>query len=668
MAERNYQSQFNSSPENLVDKEVPSTETFPFTKLIPKELRNHLQAAVLVVGAIFIACRSGDDNQAVVSPTFSPETPKVQRMIPTEMAASQPTARSSDTILAAGLVAVGHALGDSRAEAESVPLVPGCQIKSFADYSPGTPLSKITDQIKGGGANPRLWFLEPGSVDFELFDPNSFERSDKRELGPSDEAGFVCVDTATVWERLPESTSTPETTLTDEQLIDTTEAQAAKYFWDRALENGFVRDTEFSPDSSIAATGFGLASLPVMAERYGENVKWTISPAQAEERARQILDNALSYQNQQVDNASQFGKAGFLYHFINADGQRSGESEVSTVDMALFVAGVLTAGQYFGGDIEVKANQLFNNVDWQYFFDLTNDRFYHAWKAGCGSGFGVSAPDGDGCLSNQQWDRPTAEIILINLLALAKDPTNEGFKRSLYAWPRVVRSYGGYDVVNSYFGSLFTYIYAHAFFDFERMGSDNPAGVGSTVQSVNWFENSWNAACANKQFTRDQYLNNIARYNTYGYGWGLSAAYRPDGTYFGDMGAAPAEVDGGVPRHDGTVPPYGAISTFPILDNRPCLNEPVGVNLPLDTLRNYWEKFDRVYMWGLYGPRDSFQVEFLGGFPIIRYSQVKYVGLDVGIEVLMLENHRSSLINNLFMSHPQIKEAVNIQFPNASLQ
>ena len=662
MAERNYQSQFNSSPENLVDKEVPSTETFPFTKLIPKELRNHLQAAVLVVGAIFIACRSGDDNQAVVSPTFSPETPKVQRMIPTEMAASQPTARSSDTILAAGLVAVGHALGDSRAEAESVPLVPGCQIKSFADYSPGTPLSKITDQIKGGGANPRLWFLEPGSVDFELFDPNSFERSDKRELGPSDEAGFVCVDTATVWERLPESTSTPETTLTDEQLIDTTEAQAAKYFWDRALENGFVRDTEFSPDSSIAATGFGLASLPVMAERYGENVKWTISPAQAEERARQILDNALSYQNQQVDNASQFGKAGFLYHFINADGQRSGESEVSTVDMALFVAGVLTAGQYFGGDIEVKANQLFNNVDWQYFFDLTNDRFYHAWKAGCGSGFGVSAPDGDGCLSNQQWDRPTAEIILINLLALAKDPTNEGFKRSLYAWPRVVRSYGGYDVVNSYFGSLFTYTYAQAFFDFEKMGFDNPSGAGSGVQPVNWFENSWNAACANRQFVIDQSVN----FPTYGPNqWGLSASTRVDGSYFGDMGAAPVEVNGGIPIHDGTVPPYGAISTFPILGDRPCYGESPGENHPLDALRNYYENhFDG--LWGQYGLRDSLQTILENGMPETSYSD-RYLGLDIGIEVLMIENWRTGLVNNLFMSHPKIIEAVNIQFPNNTL-
>ena len=56
---------------------------------------------------------------------------------------------------------------EGQAEAETVPLVTGCQIKSFDVYLPGTSLRKITDQIKGGGANPRLWFLEPGRVDFK---------------------------------------------------------------------------------------------------------------------------------------------------------------------------------------------------------------------------------------------------------------------------------------------------------------------------------------------------------------------------------------------------------------------------------------------------------------------------------------------------------------------
>ena len=103
--------------------------------------------------------------------------------------------------------------------------------------------------------------------------------------------------------RTPTPTETPtgEPRLTDEELIDLTEAQASKYLWERVLSNGFVKDSEFSPDVSIAATGFGLAALPVMAERYGQSANWTISPAQAEERARMRLDKALKYQNHQTN-------------------------------------------------------------------------------------------------------------------------------------------------------------------------------------------------------------------------------------------------------------------------------------------------------------------------------------------------------------------------------
>lgn len=452
--------------------------------------------------------------------------------------------------------------------------------------------------------------------------------------------------------------------LSDEELVDKTEAQASRYFWDRALSNGFVRDTEFSQDASIAATGLGLASLAIMAERSGENLNWVITHAQSEERARLVLDSALSYQSQQVTNSLDFGKAGFLYHFIDANGERARASEVSTVDMALFLSGALTAGQYFGGDIQIKANELFNNVNWQYFLDPTNDRFYHAWKSACSPGFDVSASDGDGCLSEGQWDRPTDEILLINLLALAKDPENEAFKRSLYAWPRVARSYSSYDLVNSYFGSLFTYVYAQAFFDFKNMGFDNPAGVGSTVKAVNWLENAWKALCANRQFEIDQATDHPGAYLAYDRDqWGLSAAYRPDdGTYFGDMGAAPVEVDGGNPRHDGTIPAYGAISTFPILGKRPCKGEPEGSNHPMDALRNYFEKhLDG--LWGKYGPKDSFKTEIVDSLPVTAYSSV-YLGINIGIEAIMIENYRSSLVNDLFMSHPQIIRAVKSQFPD----
>ena len=67
-------------------------------------------------------------------------------------------------------------------QTEPISLVPGCQIESLAMYPPGTPLRQITSQITSAGANPRLWFVEPGSADFLLFDPDSEERSAKTHL------------------------------------------------------------------------------------------------------------------------------------------------------------------------------------------------------------------------------------------------------------------------------------------------------------------------------------------------------------------------------------------------------------------------------------------------------------------------------------------------------
>jgi len=165
--------------------------------------------------------------------------------------------------------------------------------------------------------------------------------------------------------------------LSDLELLDRTQAQAAQYFFDQAPTNGFVRDRENWPDSSIAATGFGLAALVVMAERYGSSPEWTVTEGQAEARAQHILDNAVYYQEQQETNPSQYGKAGLLYHWVDEEGRRAPNSEVSTVDMAILLAGALTAGQYFRGDVQTRADELFGNVDWSYFL-AGNDRFHHA--------------------------------------------------------------------------------------------------------------------------------------------------------------------------------------------------------------------------------------------------------------------------------------------------
>src|SRR3990170_7052976 len=83
-------------------------------------------------------------------------------------------------------------------ETETVNLVAGCQIRSLAAYTPGTPVRTITDAIAAEGANPRVWFQVPGSNDFQLYDPRSEERSSKTALEAPDEAAFICLDAQAV--------------------------------------------------------------------------------------------------------------------------------------------------------------------------------------------------------------------------------------------------------------------------------------------------------------------------------------------------------------------------------------------------------------------------------------------------------------------------------------
>lgn len=537
-----------------------------------------------------------------------------------------------------------------------------------------------------GGTNPAsLVVINPGGVVLDtprfysipvqanIFAPGLNYLRLRATTITSSDIGYGRVAPVAVWDRMQlrfAQLSAPA--LTDPQLLNQAESQAARYFWEQAFNsNGFVRDTTNAPKASVAATGFGLAALVVMADRAGSSPEWTVSAGEAQARAQKILDAAVATQNRQLSESGLYGKAGFLYHFVEPDGRRfrnlpfvvgqsQSDIEVSTVDMALLAAGALTAGQYFGGSVQTRANELFAKLDWTYFYNTSSGQFHHAWRPEYVTGFEVSPPDGSGRLSNQTWDRPSDETLLVNLLALASNLSSMNFRKSLYGWLRVTRRYAGYDVVNSYFGSLFTYLFGQCFFDFDAMGPDNPAGVGSSVQTVDWFVNAQNAARANRQFA----IDHAVQYPTYDQNqWGLSACYRPDGPpgllYFGDNGANPSEIDGGNARYDGTVPPYGAISTMPLLRSSP--TETLGTNPAFQALRNYYTNHFSG-LWGAYGPRDSFKTRSLGGSNMTAYSPL-YVGIDVGPEALMLENYRSKVLYRAFMHHPKIEQAVVLQFP-----
>jgi hypothetical protein len=376
------------------------------------------------------------------------------------------------------------------------------------------------------------------------------------------------------------------------------------FFWKEANIDkqsrgyGLIRDRAPSnPElSSIASVGFGLTAIAIGAER-----GW-ITKEEARERAEGTLDTLLN-------NAPQ--EHGFLYHFLNmSDASRSGTSEVSIIDTAIALNGAIVAGQYFQGDVAKKAEQLYSRVDWPWFRNPATNQFYMAYSPE--DGFGGA------------WDF-YAEQLMIYLLA-AGSPTHPTDASMFYSFTRDAKPYkDGKPFIHSWFGSLFTYQFSHAWFDFRNK---------KDKEGVDWWQNSVIASQSNLKFAIDQ----AAAYPSLGiHGWGFTASDGPNG-YEGKYGAEPSGYSNDQHFVDGTVPPAGAAGSIVFTPEQ-----------SLTALR-YYKTLPK--LWGTYGFKDAFNLETKPAW----YDE-DVIGIDKGITLLMLENYRSGFVWKQYMSNAHIKQS-----------
>src|SRR6202163_3781000 len=130
--------------------------------------------------------------------------------------------------------------------------------------------------------------------------------------------------------------------------------------------NGLVIDrNEANWPASIAATGLALAAYPVAVER-------GFIPRSA--AGRRTLNTLRFFWNSpQGPEPDATGYKGFYYHFLDMKtGRRAWQCELSTIDTAILLAGMLTAGAYFDADnakeqeIRTLADALYSRADWQW--------------------------------------------------------------------------------------------------------------------------------------------------------------------------------------------------------------------------------------------------------------------------------------------------------------
>jgi len=392
--------------------------------------------------------------------------------------------------------------------------------------------------------------------------------------------------------------------LTDEQFLDKVEYDSILYFVrEMNAANGLIKDSS-RPGSpcSTAAVGFALTSICIGAER-----GWI-----GRDDAYYLVTKILSFFRDNVPS-----ERGFFYHFLDMrTGCRTWNSEISSIDTALFLAGALFAGEYFKGtEAEDLARDIYERVEWPW---MLNGKkvLCMGWKPE--SGF-----------LEYYWDT-YSEAMLLYALAIGS-PAHPIPSDCWFAWKRQTGSYAGYELIYCPTGSIFTYQYSQAWIDFRGLFE------GGDPSGVNYFENSVNAVKANRQFC----IDNSGRHKAYGENsWGLSACLGPGG--YAGYGAKPGNA-----FNDGTIPPYGMAGSMPF--------DPENAINGLKALYAQYGDF----LYGKYGFKDAFN-------PDRNWWAEEYLAIDVGVTAIMIENYRTGFVWKLFMSVPAINDWISKCFEKAA--
>ncbi|MGH9557741.1 MAG: glucoamylase family protein [Bryobacteraceae bacterium] len=392
----------------------------------------------------------------------------------------------------------------------------------------------------------------------------------------------------------------------DDGFLEDLSRRAFLYFWEQAdPQTGLILDRARCTGqrvsgaaanvASIAATGFGLTALAIAAER-----GW-IDEASAIARAKKTL--------RFFEQAS--NERGWFYHFLDATtGERRWECEVSSIDTALLLAGILTVRERFEDpEISSLATAIYNRVDFSWMLDGDSNLLSQGWKPE--SGF-----------LKYRWDR-FSELPLLYVLAIgsAKHPITA---KAWYAWQRPTVTYAGFTYVNGP-PPLFAQQYPQAWIDMRAMRDAAPSGI-------DYFQNSIAATRAHRAFCLDlaaefprSYSENV---------WGITASDSARG--YVDWGANRAR--GAI---DGTVVPCAAGGSLMFAPD-----------ICLPALKTMRERFgDRAF--GRYGFCDAFN-------PTTGWVDSDVLGIDQGITLLSAENLRSGNVWRWFMRNPEVPRALEL--------
>jgi hypothetical protein len=289
-------------------------------------------------------------------------------------------------------------------------------------------------------------------------------------------------------------------------MLDAIQRRAFAYFaHETNPPSGLVIDTTVAgAPCSIAALGLGLTAHPAAVERG--------FIARTEAAARSLATLRFLWSSKQGREPDATGFHGFYYHVLDMhSGARTSQCELSTVDSALLIAGMLTAAAYFDDDGEIEpavrelAEQLYARVEWDWALD-GGSTLTHGWKPETG-------------FLPYRW-QGYDEAMILYVLALGS-PTHPIAAASYEAWASTYEWRTVYDTPYLYAGPLFIHQLSHVWVDFRGIQDAFMRGRGS-----DYFENSRRAT----EVQREYAVRNPRGYVGYGKQGGESPRATARGT------------------------------------------------------------------------------------------------------------------------------------------
>ncbi|WP_125719734.1 glucoamylase family protein [Flavobacterium ustbae] len=431
---------------------------------------------------------------------------------------------------------------------------------------------------------------------------------------------FSCGSNADKGKENAEENTSGVTVLNDEELLDAVQKQTFKYFWDYAEPNSGLARERYHPDGvypendanivTTGGSGFGLMTLIAGIDR------GYVSKEEGLKRLDKIADF--------LAKADRFH--GAWSHWIDGNTGKvkpfgTKDNGGDLVETSFLVSGFITVREYLktGNENEkavaAKYDALWKGVDWQWYTNNKNVLYWH-WSPNYAWQMNFPLEGYNECL--------------ITYILAASSPTHtidakayhEGWARSgdivtsntKYDLPLILKHNGAAE----FGGPLFWAHYSYVGLDPNQL----------TDKYANYWDLNVNQTKINYKYCVENPKNGYsADY------WGLSASYsrNPDGSI---------GYNAHMPSNDqGVMSPTAAISSIVYTPKE-----------SMAVIRNLYQNH-KAETWGNAGFYDALSLQN-------KWVAKRYLAIDQGPEVVMIENYRTGLLWKLFMNAPEVKQGL----------